>query len=177
MDEQRVRELEQGVAIKHLPGLYEVPEFKPHHLDDGRIKQVPMRRSAKVSNYQLAKNFCDELGGRLPTSWEWEKAARGEDGRLYPWGNEWDESRGWFYSGQYSDEKGDCVDVYPQGVSQYGVWGMAGNLPEDTSSKSPSWHCTFPCGKRRIHRHQCKLHLGLKRTVLSGSMVRWLRNC
>ncbi|MBW4436702.1 MAG: formylglycine-generating enzyme family protein [Pleurocapsa minor GSE-CHR-MK-17-07R] len=79
--------------------------------------------------------FCEHIGARLPTADEWEKAARGTDGRLYPWGDEWDESRGFFYYDQPLPDDIDpidsnAVDAYPRGASPYGVLGMAGGYSE-----------------------------------------------
>lgn len=73
--------------------------------------------------------LCQELGVRLPTEHEWNKAARGAAGYLYPWGDEWRPDAGFFYSGQ-PNSRGRKVDAYPEGVSPYGVWSMAGGLPE-----------------------------------------------
>jgi hypothetical protein len=94
------------------------------------------KRGARV-HPDSALPFCTEFGGRLPTALEWEKAARGIDGRLYPWGNEWDLSAGDFYYGQVFDAAsvtpdniGNKVDSYPKGVSPYGVWRMVGSEPE-----------------------------------------------
>jgi len=88
---------------------------------------------ATVNNKQ-AESVCKELGVRLPSSLEWEKAARGADGRLYPWGDEWDPEAGLFYRGRYQsyqEIKGkNRVDAYPPGISPYGVYGMVGYLPQ-----------------------------------------------
>jgi formylglycine-generating enzyme required for sulfatase activity len=83
-----------------------------------------------VSWYE-AEAFAKYMGKRLPTEAEWEKAARGTDGRVYPWGNEFDKTK--LNCAESRIERPTPVVKYLQGRSEYGCFDMAGNVWEWTA--------------------------------------------
>jgi len=88
---------------------------------------------AIILNWEDAFAYTQWAEKRLPTEAEWEKAARGTDARIWPWGNEWAASK--LNANDGTGEKDGHaqtapVGQYPQGVSPYGVHDMASNIWE-----------------------------------------------
>jgi formylglycine-generating enzyme required for sulfatase activity len=118
----------------HVSPLSRHPE--PKAPDWGIVDEQPVT----YVDWHFARKYAELVGKRLPSEAEWEKAARGDDGRLYPWGNEaptferavWKEHP----TAKLMLESVDCCEA---GASPYGALNMAGNVYEwceDTYDRS-----------------------------------------
>ena len=95
---------------------------------DGNYPQGWENKPVVWISQEDARAYASWAGKRLPHEWEWQYAAQGTDGRLYPWGNEWDQSAVPMPDKSRSMRGPDPVDAHPKGASPFGVMDMVGNV-------------------------------------------------
>tara|TARA_B100000686_G_scaffold109144_1_gene116274 strand:+ start:5256 stop:5915 length:660 start_codon:yes stop_codon:yes gene_type:complete len=125
--------------------------FKPQARYPTKKPKEPVRG---VSWFE-ADSYCHFIGKRLPTEFEWEKAARGFDDRLFVWGNKFIRENANFSKIVYP------VNMKNKDKSKFGVWGMNGNVSEWTSS----WYKPYP---NSIHKD---VNYGKKFKVTRGGSI------
>lgn len=150
----------------------------PAYWDDPRLNR-PELPVVGVS-WNDAHDYCEYRGNRLPTEAEWEKAARGPKGHLYPWGNDFDPARANFGK---NHEATMPVNSHPEGASYYGLHHMAGNVFEWVSDwYDPSFYSRLepmvnPVGPAKpvwiggTGTYVDLLTLGEKRVIRGGSWI------
>jgi len=106
---------------------YKIGYRAPLHWEHGKIPPGRALDPVTMVSYEDAQAYAKWAGKRLPTEAEWERAARGTDGRRWPWGNKMDANRLNTYAKIGSTTK---VTAYPSGASPDGVMDMSGNVSE-----------------------------------------------
>ncbi len=170
----------QPVGRSHVPRNWDIYYGRASAAYSGwrTITGVPISLDCPVFNvdYFDAYAYAKWKGRRLPTEQEWEKAARGPSGNIYPWGNQWDPKKlnaGGDYQPQPPPDYKPAVDGYtwwapvdafPTDRSPYGVIGMGGNVSEWTDTWDASkTYVTIRGGNYKSTADQAKTTASIKR--------------
>lgn len=118
--------------------VHDYSEVEPYLWQNGQYPVGQGQHPVVLISYEDALAYVewrsqqDNVSYRLPTALEWEKAARGTDGRYFPWGSEWqNDATNWSKHGPRGTS---AIAAYPASRSPYGIEDMAGNVFEYTST-------------------------------------------
>jgi gamma-glutamyl hercynylcysteine S-oxide synthase len=99
-----------------------------HDWKDGSYPAGWESRPVTWVSLEDARAYASWAGKRLPHEWEWQYAAQGTDGRIYPWGNDWDAGAVPEPDKSRTMRGPDPVDAHPKGASAFGVMDLVGNV-------------------------------------------------
>ncbi|MDH4273519.1 MAG: formylglycine-generating enzyme family protein [Gammaproteobacteria bacterium] len=147
--------------LQYLTFINATHRRSPQHFTNRSFPEGKADHPVVFVSWNDADAYCHWAGKRLPTEEEWEKAARGDVGRIFPWGDEFDSDKAntphrW----NEAHKDGDTLPVgsFNEGRSPYGVYDMTGNVWEWTSS----WYTPHP------GNHHINENYGEKYKVLKG---------
>jgi formylglycine-generating enzyme required for sulfatase activity len=168
-----VTQLDDEAAQGRARKIFDRPFDRPGYWDDPALSS-PARPVVGV-NWFEASAYCNWLSAvtgteiRLPTEFEWERAARGEDGRVYPWGNEFDPKKCNSVEGQIY--RTTPIGLFPNGVSPHGIFDASGNVAEWTAN----WYKAYSGQKEDLQDDYGEKY----RTIRGGSWFnyRWNVRC
>lgn len=137
--EVTVREYEKFLKENNraFPGDPKFPDVYPWTKDNPPPDDLLDHPVIYVSWYD-ANKFCEWKNKRLPTETEWEYAAKGKTGNIYPWGDKYNAALLNSQDSKFSGTK--PVKSFPKDISPFGIYDMAGNVSEWTSS----WYNAYP---------------------------------
>ena len=140
-------EVTNGRFAKFVEAIQSEP---PWGFADHETPVVDADRPVRWVNWMDAIGYCLWAGKRLPTEAEWEKAARGTDGRVYPWGNDPPTAAHAVFGLTEGAETVSPIGNRNQGQSPYGVHDLAGNLYEwVTDWYDDAFYATMPTSNPR----------------------------
>jgi formylglycine-generating enzyme required for sulfatase activity len=116
---------------KFLDAAHYHPKDDLNFLEDWKGGTFPSgwdNRPVTWVSLEDARAYAAWTGKRLPHEWEWQYAAQGNDGRVYPWGNQWDASAVPEPDKNRTMRGADTVDAHPKGASPFGVMDLVGNV-------------------------------------------------
>lgn len=132
--------------VSFSDGTKELMTFENYNWNE--VSEDRYRYPVAYVTWFAAQAYCDAQGKRLPTSWEWEKAARGTDSRSFTWGSHFDGHLANFcdrscpfsyHNKEWDDGFSSSAPVgsFPSDVSPYGIFDMGGNLAEWAADWAP----------------------------------------